>query len=318
MEKLNKNRTLVILSVIIFLSFISYTIYLNNEIRDLKNSTVSLNNKINDLDNKYTIEEKNGQLDVKFSYSVEKILPSVVLIISETPLSQLPFTGGEYVSNNNKIYSKGTGFIVSQNGFIITADHVVNQASGDINVILEDGRQFRATIIDNNTDADVALIKIEGASFPYAEFGSPEEIRLGDKIGFIGFPLTYNFPITNEGIISSIITSPYPGKQKPVMIFTLNSFVNHGNSGGPVFTANGGKVIGIINQRANDVNENLFIKLPPGYSSGVFLSGIDPIVLSVETYNQNLRTIGDVTQVGIGFSSSAQYAKELLAKHTPR
>jgi hypothetical protein len=87
MEKLNKNRILVILFVIIFLSLISYTIYLNNEVRDLKNSTVSLNNKINDLDNKYTIEEKNGQLDVKFSYSVEKILPSVVLIIAEVLLS---------------------------------------------------------------------------------------------------------------------------------------------------------------------------------------------------------------------------------------
>lgn len=95
MENLNKNKKLVILLVIIFLSFLSYTIYLNNEVRDLKNSTGFLNNKINDLDNKYTIEEKNGQLDFKFSYSVEKILPSVVLIIAETPLSQLPFTGGD-------------------------------------------------------------------------------------------------------------------------------------------------------------------------------------------------------------------------------
>ncbi len=160
----------------------------------------------------------------------------------------------------------------------------------------------------------MALIKIEGASFPYVEIGNPDEIRFGDKIGFIGFPLTYNFPITNEGIISSKVAYVYPGKQKPTATFTLNSFVNPGNSGGPVFTANGGKVIGVINARANAVSENLFIKLPPGYSSGVFLSGLDPIVLSVETYNQNLRTIGDVTQVGIGFSSSVQYAKELLAK----
>ncbi len=153
MEKLNKNKILIILLVIIFLSFISYAIYLNNKVRDLENSTVFLNNKINDLDNKYTIEEKNGQLDVKFSYSVEKILPSVVLIIAETPLQQLPFTGGEYISNNNKIYSKGTGFIVSQNGFIITADHVVNHASGDINVLLIDGRQLirvRLTILLHN------------------------------------------------------------------------------------------------------------------------------------------------------------------------
>ncbi len=186
-----------------------------------------------------------------------------------------------------------------------------------INVILIDGRQFKATFIDNNTDADVALIKIEGASFPYVEFGNPEEIRFGDKIGFIGFPLFYNFPITNEGIISSKIAYVYPGKQKPTATFTLNSFVNQGNSGGPVFTANGGKVIGIINARANVVNEDMFIKLPPAFSPTMTIGGVDPIGLSVETYNQNLRTIGDVTQVGIGFSSSAQYAKELIAKHTP-
>ncbi len=183
---------------------------------------------------------------------------------------------------------------------------------------MPDGRQFKARLIDNNTDADVALIKVEGTSLPYAEFDNATEIRLGDKIGFIGYPLYYSSPFTNEGIISSAMISRYPGKQNPAFILTLDAFVNPGNSGGPVFTANGGKVIGIINARANAVSENLFIKLPPGYSSGVYLSGIDPIVLSVETYNQNLRTIGDVTQVGIGFSSSAQYAKELIAKHTPK
>lgn len=294
------------------------TIYLSTQIKNLEDSTNLLGNKIKDLENKYTIEEKSGQLEVKFSYSVEKILPAVVLIITETTLQQLPFTGGEYIADNNKIYSKGTGFIVSQNGYIITADHVVNQASGDIFVILTDGRQFKAIPVDNNTDADVALIKIEGTSFPYVELGNPDEVRFGDKIGFVGFPLVYYFPITNEGIISSKILYLYPGKQKSVNVFTLNSFVNQGNSGGPVFMANGGKVIGIINARANPVNENLFIKLPIGYSPVMTIGGVDPIGLSVETYNQNLRTIGDVTQVGIGFSSSVQYAKELIAKHAQK
>ncbi len=140
MENQNKNRIIIFLLIVALVGVISSTIYLDNKIKNFENSTITLNTKIKDLENKYTIEEKNGQLDIKFSYYVAKILPSVVLIETETPLSQLPFTGGEYIAENNKIHSKGTGFIASENGFIITADHVVNQAIGDINITLIDGR----------------------------------------------------------------------------------------------------------------------------------------------------------------------------------
>ena len=92
----------------------------------------------------------------------------------------------------------------------------------------------------------------------------------------------------------------------------LNAFINPGNSGGPVFSADTGEIIGIINSRMNVVDENQFLKLPSEYSPIMTLGGIDPIGLSVETYNANLRQIGDITQVGIGYSTSIEYGKELL------
>ncbi len=131
------------------------------------------------------------------------------------------------------------------------------------------------------------------------------------SIGFVGFPLIMELPLTNNGIISGKGTFKYEKNGDVVDIYTLNAFINQGNSGGPVFSADTGEVIGIINARMNVVNENQFIKYD---GSGVKISGIDPIALSVEAYNANLRFIGDVSQVGIGYSTSIEYGKVLLSQ----
>ena len=69
-----------------------------------------------------------------FSQNVAKIKPAVVMILAETNKSQLPFTGGEYISMENKVFSKGTGFIVTNDGYILTANHVVKEAKDKIQV----------------------------------------------------------------------------------------------------------------------------------------------------------------------------------------
>ena len=87
--------------------------------------------------------------------------------------------------------------------------------------------------------------------------------------------------------------------------------MNPGNSGGPLFLERTGQVIGLVNARQTaDVKERM-IKLPSDYKSGISLGNVDPIRLSVETYNKNLELIGDVSQFGIGFAASAEYILKL-------
>jgi S1-C subfamily serine protease len=264
---------------------------------------IYLNYKIDNLE--ISKEEKIIIVN-NFSKNVEKIKPAVVMIIGETNLSELPLVGGEYVINQNKVFSKGTGFIVSENGYILTANHVVRDAKNKI-LVYQNGNPFEARIVSDNNDSDLALLKIEGNRFPHVTLGNYDKFAEGIDIGFIGFPLNMLSPITNKGIIS--------GKGKIAVDidgYTLDAFINQGNSGGPVFSADSGEIIGVINARYAILNENQFIKLPSNYSSVMKLGGVDPIRLSVDTYNSNLRFIGDVTQVGIGYATSIEYGKVLL------
>ncbi len=293
-DKLNKGLQILIAVFLILISF------------------SCINNK---TDNSELIKKEKNVMNNNFSNNVERIKPAVVMVLAETNRSELPFTGGEYFLMNDKVFSKGTGFIVTEDGYILTANHVVKEAEDKIQVrIAKDNRfeSYEARLISSNNTADVALLKIDGKGFPYVSFGDYSKFKEGMGIGFIGFPLNMNLPITNNGIISGKGKFQYEKALNPVDIYTINAFVNKGNSGGPVFSADTGEVIGIINARPSIVDDSQFLKLPPNYSPIMKIGGIDPITLSVETYNANLRFIGDVTQVGIGYSTSIQYGKELL------
>jgi len=275
-------------------------------------SFLYINNKINNLE---LIKEEKIIMTNNFSNNVEQIKPAVVMILAETNRFELPFAGGEYILANNKVFSKGTGFIVAEDGYILTANHVVKEAKDKIKVrVIKDNRfeLYEAKLISSNNAADITLLKIDGKGFPYVSFGDYDKFKEGMGIGFIGFPLNMNLPITNNGIISGKGKFQYEKDGSDIDIYTINAFANKGNSGGPVFSADTGEVIGIINARMNVVSENQFIKYDPNNRATVKIGGIDPIALAVETYNANLRFIGDVTQVGIGYSTSIQYGKELL------
>jgi hypothetical protein len=99
---------------------------------------------------------------------------------------------------------------------------------------------------------------------------------------------------------------------RPCRLTVINAIVNHGNSGGPLFLADSGKVIGIISaKKLADVKKEK-IQLPTNYSPMETLGGIDPIGLSVETYNHSIDVIGDTSQLGIGFSVSSEYIQKLI------
>jgi len=135
----------------------------------------------------------------------------------------------------------GSGFIISQDGFVLTNAHVVDGAS-DIYVKLTDKREFKAKVIGIDKRTDVALIKIEGTKLPKATIGDSDRIRAGEWVIAIGSPFELDNTVT-AGIISAKARDT--GEYLPLI--QTDVAVNPGNSGGPLINMRG-EVIGINSQ----------------------------------------------------------------------
>ncbi len=141
----------------------------------------------------------------------------------------------------HKQRSLGSGFIISQDGYILTNDHVVDGAD-EIKVKLSDGREFTGEIRGLDPKLDLALIKIDaGEDLPVARLGDSEEIKVGEWVMAIGNPFGLEQTVT-VGIVSAkgrvIGAGPYDD------FIQTDASINPGNSGGPLFNMQG-EVIGI-------------------------------------------------------------------------
>jgi serine protease Do len=137
--------------------------------------------------------------------------------------------------------SLGSGFIISNDGYILTNNHVVGGAD-EIKVKLSDGREFKATVKGTDEKLDLAVLKIDvKGSLPLAELGDSDAIQVGEWVMAIGNPFGLSQTVT-AGIVSAtgrvIGSGPYDD------YIQTDASINPGNSGGPLFNAQG-KVIGI-------------------------------------------------------------------------
>lgn len=135
----------------------------------------------------------------------------------------------------------GSGFIISQDGYVLTNNHVVEGAD-EVYVTLTDKREFKAKVIGFDKRTDVALVKIEGSKLPFLPVGDSEKIKAGQWVVAIGSPFSLDNSVT-AGIISS--KSRDTGDFLPLI--QTDVAVNPGNSGGPLLNMNG-EVIGINSQ----------------------------------------------------------------------
>lgn len=137
--------------------------------------------------------------------------------------------------------SQGSGFIISEDGYILTNNHVVEDAE-NIMVTLKDGREFEATLVGTDPETEIALIQIEGENLPVARLGDSDALEVGEWAIAIGNPFGLQETVT-VGIISAT------GRDR-VGITDFENFIqtdaaiNPGNSGGPLLNIDG-KVVGI-------------------------------------------------------------------------
>jgi serine protease Do len=175
-------------------------------------------------------DETKGQAP-NFSAIVAQYGPAVVHIevVKENPDSEDGHSG-----------ALGSGFIVSQDGYILTNNHVVEGAD-EVTVKLTDDRTFPARVIGTNKAGDVAVLKIRGSNFPTVKIGNPASSKVGDWVVAIGSPYGLDNTVTS-GIISA--KSRQLSEDSPTHLIQTDVPVNPGNSGGPLFNLNG-EVIGI-------------------------------------------------------------------------
>jgi len=137
----------------------------------------------------------------------------------------------------------GSGFIISDDGYIVTNAHVVDNAT-EITVALPDRREYVATLIGSDERSDIALLKVDATGLPTLTLGDSASVNVGQWVLAIGSPFGFEYTAT-QGIISALSRS-LP-EENYVPFIQTDVAVNPGNSGGPLFDTNG-NVIGVNSQ----------------------------------------------------------------------
>ena len=235
----------VLLALVVVAGSCGVTAYLVNEHWEDETENVieafearmdELQNQINAGSNQHPelIYQDNSQLMVPGAV-YQKNVKSVVLITAEVSTSMFGQTATGM--------SSGSGFVLTEDGYVVTNHHVVDRASG-VKVTMHDGVEYKAKVIGSDATNDVALLKIEEAvTLQAVEIGSSDALRVGDQVVAIGNPL---------GELTSTLTVGYvSAKERDVTtdgttinMIQTDAAINSGNSGGPLFNSQG-QVVGI-------------------------------------------------------------------------
>ena len=139
----------------------------------------------------------------------------------------------------------GTGFLISDDGYILTNHHVIDRAD-EVKVTLSDLREFTAKVVGSDERSDVALLKIEGKGLPVLRTGDASGVKPGQWAVAIGSPFGFEQTVT-AGIVSAVGRSNPYANQQYVPFIQTDVAINQGNSGGPLLNTRG-EVIGINSQ----------------------------------------------------------------------
>ncbi len=194
--------------------------------------------------------ENQGQ---SYDKLVQKLLPSVVHIkvVSMQDVDKqvrygllTAYEGEIFPPKKIKALASGSGFFISEDGYIVTNHHVIDDAQ-DIDVETHNGKKYKATLVGSDESADLAVLKIKpnkGEKFLAVPFDKNDSVAVGDTVIVIGGPLGYKWSVSS-GIVSGKSRDGYrPGGVGEFI--QIDAAVNHGNSGGPAFNLNG-EVVGI-------------------------------------------------------------------------
>ena len=196
-----------------------------------------------------------GQGAVNFENAAEASVKAVVHIKTTTKGRTVVSNGAEMGDVFSQLFGQrqyyippqmgsGSGVVISPDGYIVTNNHVVAEAS-DVTVTFNDRHTASAKVIGTDAATDIALLKVEDKDLPFMEFGNSDEAKLGQWVLAVGYPLSLDATVT-AGIISAKGRSIGVNKQSSAIesYIQTDAAVNPGNSGGALVNTNG-QLIGI-------------------------------------------------------------------------
>jgi S1-C subfamily serine protease len=213
--------------------------------------------KLTQESNWVSLQEKPfGSRPVNFAEAAERATPVVVHIRAEESREKVQqrkrnFTFEDFFNNGLMPFYRregsGSGVIYSEDGYIVTNNHVVEFAD-IIEVTLTDGRKFRANKVGADPESDIAVLKIEASDLPTIEWADSEQAKVGDWVLAIGNPFDYLTSTVTAGIISAkgrdLEIAVRQGQQKFTNFIQTDAAVNPGNSGGALVDEQG-RLLGI-------------------------------------------------------------------------
>ncbi|WP_100218869.1 S1C family serine protease [Ruminococcus flavefaciens] len=184
---------------------------------------------------------------------VDSIMPSVVGVASTfefTPQQSFSIWGWNSQPQPQKARATGTGFIISDDGYIVTNAHVVydeNYNAGEaieVSVLFSDETEHEANIIAYDPETDIAVLKVNETGLKPAELGDSDELRVGELVIAVGNPLGFDlFGTVTSGIVSAL-NRKIDINEKKMSLIQTDAAINSGNSGGPLLNSCG-QVVGI-------------------------------------------------------------------------
>jgi len=258
---------------------------------------------------KYAAISNDGETVLTdLTYAAEKSINTVVHIATQS------VRGGGWTSGNpffDELFGMrqqqpqlargfGSGVILSEDGFIVTNNHVIDDAQ-NIKVILNDNREFEARLIGTDPSTDIAVLKIEAENLAFITFGNSEDLRIGEWVLAVGNPFNLTSTVT-AGIISAMGRNLRINKDQMAIesFIQTDAAVNPGNSGGALVNQQG-QLIGINTAIASRTGSYT------GYSFAV------PVTIVKKVVN-DLMEFGEVQRALIGVNISdvnAKIAEEL-------
>ena len=213
----------------------------------------------------------------------KRVCPAVITIVISRDLPQIegfyffPYGGQEFIvpkmQKGKKEKTKiggGSGFIVSQDGYVLTSNHVVSEKEADYTVIYEPNKTYPAKVISRDPINDVAVLRIQGKNFPFLELADSDKIELGETVIAVGNALGEFHDTVSTGVVSGLsrFITAFSGlsRQAEMLrgLIQTDAAINPGNSGGPLVNIEG-KVIG-INTATVIGAQNIGFAIPINYA----------------------------------------------------
>ena len=264
--------------------------------------------------------------DLDFTQAAAAVTPGVVHIKTTYGATTSQGSGGndpfqdmfeDFFGNRRRMpqgpsMGSGSGVIISDDGYIVTNNHVVDKAD-KIRVILSDKRSLEAKVVGRDPNTDLALIKVEGSNFPVVKLGDSDAVRVGEWVLAVGYPFALNTTVT-AGIVSAkgrtigILNQsdrPSPDGELPPntaieSFIQTDAAINRGNSGGA-----------LVNTRGELIGINAAIASQSGSYEGYGFA--IPVNLAKKILN-DFKEFGEVKRgyIGVSFTDlDAERAKQL-------